>query len=122
MDKKTTIENLVNEAHEKGGFTGVWLYSEHGEIISKGAVGFRSEENTLPMREDPVFDIASVSKQFMSASSTRLWTRSLWRTANCPPGSGRKTAARGCGNCSRWAETSSASSDTLSNLYSATAA
>ena len=28
MDKKTTIENLARAAHEKGGFTGVWLYAE----------------------------------------------------------------------------------------------
>ena len=25
------IENLVRDAHEKGGFTGTWLYAEHGE-------------------------------------------------------------------------------------------
>ena len=41
MDKKTMLESLVREAHEKGLFNGAWLYAEHGEIVSKGAVGFR---------------------------------------------------------------------------------
>ena len=44
MDKKTMIESLVRDAHEKGGFTGAWLYAENGEIVSKGAVGFRDAE------------------------------------------------------------------------------
>ena len=39
MDKKTMIENLAREAHEKGGFTGTRLYAENGEIVSKGAIG-----------------------------------------------------------------------------------
>ena len=31
MDKKTMIEKLVRDAHEKAGFTGTWLYAEKGE-------------------------------------------------------------------------------------------
>jgi len=58
------LENLVREAYEKGLFNGAWLYAENGEIISKGAVGFRDAEDRLPMREDSIFDLASVSKQF----------------------------------------------------------
>jgi hypothetical protein len=27
MDKKTMIENLVHNVHEKSGFTGTWRYS-----------------------------------------------------------------------------------------------
>ena len=41
MDKKTMIESLMRDAHKKDGFTGTWLYAEQGEIVSKGAVGFR---------------------------------------------------------------------------------
>ena len=55
MDKKTMIESLVREAHEKGGFTGTWLYAENGEIVSKGAVGFRDSGDTLPMKEDSIW-------------------------------------------------------------------
>ena len=39
MDKKSLIEKLARDAHEKGGFTGTWLYAENGEIVSKGAIG-----------------------------------------------------------------------------------
>ena len=77
MDKKTMIESLVRDAHEKGGFTGTWLYAENGEIVSKGAVGFRDAENTIPLREDSIFDIASVSKQFTAAAIMLLRRRGL---------------------------------------------
>ena len=33
MDKKTAMENLVHSAHEKGAFSGTWLYAENGEIV-----------------------------------------------------------------------------------------
>ena len=68
MDKKTMMENLAREAHEKGAFNGAWLYAEGGEIISKGAFGWRDAEDKLPMREDSIFDLASVSKQFTAAA------------------------------------------------------
>ena len=68
MNKKTKMDELVREAYEKEVFNGTWLYAEHGEIISKGAVGFRDAENLLPMREDSIFEIASVSKQFTAAA------------------------------------------------------
>ena len=77
MDKKIMLENLVREAYEKGLFNGAWLYAEHGEIISKGAVGFRDPEDRLPMREDSIFDLASVSKQFTAAAIMLLVRKDL---------------------------------------------
>ena len=68
MDKKIMLERLFREARDKGLFNGTWLYAEHGEIVSKGAVGFRDAKAKLPMREDSVFDLASVSKQFTAAA------------------------------------------------------
>ena len=50
MDKKKMMDSLAREAYEKGGFNGAWLYAEHGEIVSKGAMGFRNPDNTLPIR------------------------------------------------------------------------
>ena len=47
MDKKTMIENLARAAYERGSLNGAWLYAEGGEIVSKGALGFRDPENTL---------------------------------------------------------------------------
>ena len=64
MDKKTMIEKLVRDAHEKAGFTGTWLYAEKGEIVSSGAIGINDLEKGTPITEDMVFDIASVTKQF----------------------------------------------------------
>ena len=61
MDKRTTMENLAREAYEKGGFNGVWLYAENGEIVSKGAFGWVDAENTLPMQENTIFEMASVT-------------------------------------------------------------
>ena len=68
MDKNTMMGNLVREAHEKGSFNGAWLYAEHGEIVSKGAVGWRDAENRLPVTEDSIFQLASVTKQFTAAA------------------------------------------------------
>ena len=68
MDKKNIIENLVHKAYEKGAFNGAWLYAENGEIISKGAVGFRDPEDKLPMQEDTIFEMASITKQFTATA------------------------------------------------------
>ena len=68
MDKKTMMEKLAHEAFEKGGFNGAWLYAENGEIVSKGAAGWRDPEGTTPIGEDTIFQLASVSKQFTAAA------------------------------------------------------
>ena len=68
MDKKERIEALYHEAYEKGIFNGTWLYAEGGEIVSKGAVGFRDFDDKLPMREDTLFQLASITKQFTAAA------------------------------------------------------
>ena len=74
MDKKALMEKLARESNEKGGFNGAWLYAEKGEIVSKGALGWRDPENTLPLTEDTIFQLASVSKQF-TASAVMLIVR-----------------------------------------------
>ena len=77
MDKKTILDTLARNAFEKGGFNGTWLYAEHGEIVSKGAVGFSDLEDKVPLREDCLFDLASVSKQFTAAAVMLLRRRGL---------------------------------------------
>ena len=74
MDKKTKMENLAREAFEKGGLNGAWLYAEKGEIVTMGALGWRDPEGTLPLTEDTIFQLASVSKQF-TASAVMLAIR-----------------------------------------------
>ena len=68
MDKNSIMEKMAREAQRKGGFNGTWLYAEHGRIVSKGAVGWRDPENRLPMREDTIFEMASITKQFTAAA------------------------------------------------------
>ncbi len=74
VDKKTILEKLTREANEKGCFNGVWLYAENGEIVSKGAYGWRDAENTLPMQEDTIFEMASITKMF-TATAVMLLAR-----------------------------------------------
>lgn len=68
MDKKLLMESLARASYEKGGFNGAWLYAENGEIVSKGAVGFRNFETKEPITEDTIFQLASVTKQFTAAA------------------------------------------------------
>ena len=77
MDKNTTMENLARALQEKDGFNGAWLYAENGEIVSKGALGFRDPENTLPITEDTIFQLASISKQFTATAVMLLMRQSL---------------------------------------------
>lgn len=74
MDKKALMEELARKANEKGSFNGTWLYAENGEIVSKGAVGWVDAENTIPMREDTIFEMASVTKMF-TATAVMLLVR-----------------------------------------------
>ena len=77
MDKSAKMESLIREAHEKGLFTGTWLYAENGDIVSRGAVGWRDPSDSLPMREDSLFDLASVSKNFTASAVMLLRRRGL---------------------------------------------
>ena len=62
------MENLARELQKKDAFNGTWLYAENGEIVSKGALGFRDPADTLPITEDSIFQLASVSKTFTAAA------------------------------------------------------
>ena len=68
MEKHAAMEALARASFERDSFNGAWLYAEGGEIVSKGAMGFRDPENTLPITEDTIFQLASVTKQFTAAA------------------------------------------------------
>ena len=77
MDKNKKIQELARALNEKDGFNGAWLYAEKGEIVSKGVLGWRDPENTLPITEDTIFQLASVSKTFTSAAVMLLIRQGL---------------------------------------------
>ena len=77
MDKHEMMENLAQALQEKDGFNGAWLYAEKGEIVSKGVLGFRDPEDTLPITEDTIFQLASISKTFTSAAVMLLMRQGL---------------------------------------------
>ena len=74
MDKNSLMEDLARKAYEKDSFNGTWLYAENGEIVSKGAIGWRDAEDKLPMQEDSIFEMASVTKMF-TATAVMLLVR-----------------------------------------------
>ena len=77
MDINTMMHDLACQMNEKDSFNGTWLYAEKGEIVSKGAMGFRDPGNTLPIKEDTIFQLASVTKQFTSAAVMLLMRQGL---------------------------------------------
>ena len=68
MDKHNLMKELACALNEKDCFNGAWLYAEKGEIVSKGVLGFRDPADTLPITEDTIFQLASVTKQFTAAA------------------------------------------------------
>ena len=80
MDKNRMMYELARAMNEKDSFNGAWLYAEKGEIVSKGALGFRDPENTLPITEDSIFQLASISKTFTSSAVMLLVRQGLIST------------------------------------------
>ena len=74
MNKNEIMEMLARDAFERGSFNGTWLYAENGNIVSKGAYGWVDAEDTIPMREDTIFEMASVTKMF-TATAVMLLVR-----------------------------------------------
>ncbi|MBQ4425092.1 MAG: beta-lactamase family protein [Lachnospiraceae bacterium] len=77
MDKNTMMQQLALALQEKDAFNGAWLYAENGEIVSKGALGFRDPEDRLPITEDSIFQLASVSKTFTAAAVMLMMRQGL---------------------------------------------
>src|SRR5829696_7433481 len=68
----TEFEQVISsqfKPHEPGG---VVLVAEKGKIIYKKAFGLADVELNVPMREEMVFNIASITKQFTAVAILQL--------------------------------------------------
>ena len=79
MNKDASMQKLIREAYEKVGLNGAWLYAENGEIVSKGAIGWRDPENKFPITEDSIFQLGSVTKQFTLSAFLKLFLHQMTR-------------------------------------------
>lgn len=67
-----TIDSLL-KIHQKDGFNGNVLYSRNDSIIFKGNYGFSNiEKPQLPLIDESIFDLASLSKQFTALCIVQL--------------------------------------------------
>lgn len=64
QDKVKQIDSLFTSLHNQGRLNGNVLIAEKGNVIYKKSFGLRDEANKLPLDENSVFELASVSKQF----------------------------------------------------------
>jgi CubicO group peptidase (beta-lactamase class C family) len=75
---KTALLDSVIQLHfEKYHFNGCILLADHGQIVYENAVGYSDYENQIPMKEDDLFQLASVSKQFTAMAIMILKDRGL---------------------------------------------
>ena len=68
IDWKKALEDLITYSFDKGFFNGNWLLKKQGEIISRGSLGIAHPARGNPLREDTVFEMASVSKHFTATA------------------------------------------------------
>lgn len=70
---KTRLDAVIERSLEERRIPGVnvWV-KQHGETVYRRAAGLADREAGLPMREDAVFRIASITKSIVSAAALRL--------------------------------------------------
>ena len=68
IDWKKTLEDFITYSFDKGFFNGNWLLKKQGEIVSRGSLGPAHPARGNPLREDMVFEMASVSKHFTATA------------------------------------------------------
>lgn len=75
QDKVKQIDSLFASLQSKGILNGNVLIAEKGNIIYKKSFGLRDEANKLPLDENSIFELASVSKQFTAMGIVILQER-----------------------------------------------
>lgn len=67
------VRSLLDDAVARGDYAGAtWVVLRDGEIVSRGASGYRNLEARIPMTEDTVFAIASMTKILTSVTALTL--------------------------------------------------
>jgi CubicO group peptidase (beta-lactamase class C family) len=71
------LESLLNKAYEKGYFSGCVLLAEKNKVLLRKALGIANEKNKQPIKENSIFNLASVSKQFTASAIMLLCQRGV---------------------------------------------
>lgn len=67
------LDAAIDKAIEENRIVGsVVLVAQDGKIVYRRAAGLADREKSVPMREDAIFRLASVSKPFVSVAAMRL--------------------------------------------------
>lgn len=66
-----TLDSLLKN-HQKDGFSGNVIYSRNDSIIFKGNYGFSNIEKQIPLSDESIFDLASLTKQFTALCIVQL--------------------------------------------------
>jgi CubicO group peptidase (beta-lactamase class C family) len=69
---RARIDEFLDAARSKTGFSGAVLVARHGQPVYEGAFGFSHLDSQAPNTLDTPFRIASLSKQFTAAAIFRL--------------------------------------------------
>lgn len=72
QDRVKTLDSIFTAQNSKGQFNGNVLIAEKGNVIYKKSFGLRDEAKGLPLDENSVFELASVSKQFTAVGIVLL--------------------------------------------------
>lgn len=73
MTSLTVLDTVLESAIQAGRIVGaVVLVSRAGHVVYKRAAGFADREAGIPMRDDAVFRLASISKSIVTAATLRL--------------------------------------------------
>ncbi len=67
----------VMRVHQNRGFNGSVLYSRNDSVVFKGNYGFANFETELPLSDETIFDLASLSKQFTAVCIIQLIQKDL---------------------------------------------
>lgn len=76
-EKVPLLDSVIQIQADKYNFNGCILLVENGKIIYEKAVGFANYEQKIPMENNALFQLASVSKQFTAMGIMILRERGL---------------------------------------------